>query len=82
MTRGIWQIFTGALKCQNQNFYETPLSKVENVYISLKFKKELCVMTMKNDTKIDEELTCRFKIDMRNFRNFDRSTQKSKKFVF
>ena len=39
-------------------------------------------MTMKNDTKIDEELTCRFKIDMRNFRNFDQSTQKSKKFVF
>ena len=23
-------------------------------------------MTMKNDTKIEEELTCRFKIDMRN----------------
>ena len=82
MTWGIWQIFTGALKCQNWNFYEIPLSKVENVYISLKFKKELCVMTIKNDTKIDEELTCRFKIDMRNFRNFDRSTQKSKKFVF
>ena len=39
-------------------------------------------MTMKNNTKIDEEPTCRFKIDMRNFRNFDRSTQKSKKFVF
>ena len=39
-------------------------------------------MTMKNDTKIEEELTCRFKIDMRNFRNFDPSTRKSKKFVF
>ena len=35
-------------------------------------------MTMKNDTKIEEELTCRFKIDMRNFTNFDPSTQKSK----
>ena len=39
-------------------------------------------MTMKNDTKIEEELTCRFKIDIRNFTNFDPSTQKSKKFVF
>ena len=39
-------------------------------------------MTMKNDTKIEEELTCRFKIDMRNSTNFDTSTQKSKKIVF
>ena len=31
-------------------------------------------MTMKNDTKIEEELTCRLKIDMRNFTNFDPST--------
>ena len=39
-------------------------------------------MTMKNDTKTEEELTCRFKIGMRNFTNFDPSTRKSKKFVF
>ena len=38
----------------------------------------LCVMTMKNDTKIDEELTCRFKIDLRNFTNFGPSTQNLK----
>ena len=50
--------------------------------MSLKFTEELCVMTMKNDTKIEQELTCRFKIDMRNFTNFDASTRKSKKFVF
>ena len=31
-------------------------------------------MAMKNDTKIGEELTCHFKIDMRNFKNFDPST--------
>ena len=31
-------------------------------------------MTMKNDAKIDEELTCQFKIDMRNLKNFDPST--------
>ena len=44
--------------------------------------EELCVMTMMNDTKIEEELTCRFKIDMRKFTNFDLSTRKSKKIVF
>ena len=36
-------------------------------------------MTMKNYAKFDEELTCQFKIDMRNFINFDPSTQKSQK---
>ena len=30
--------------------------------MNLKFTEELCVMTMKNDTKIEEELTCRFKM--------------------
>ena len=39
-------------------------------------------MAMKNDTKTEEELTCHFKIDMRNLINFDRSTQKSKKICF
>ena len=50
--------------------------------MKLNFIEELCVMTMKNDTKLGEELTCRFKTDMRNFTNFDPSTQKSKKFAF
>ena len=39
-------------------------------------------MTMKNYTKIEDKLTCHFKIDMTNFTNFDSSTRKSKKFVF
>ena len=34
--------------------------------MSLKFRKELCVITMKNDATFEEELTCRFKIDMGN----------------
>ena len=37
---------------------------------------------MKNDEKIEEELTCQFKIDMRNLSNFYPSTQKSQKFTF
>ena len=28
-------------------------------------------MTMKNDTKFEQELTCQFKIDMTNLTNFD-----------
>ena len=50
--------------------------------MSLKFTEKLCVMTIKNDTKIEEELTYPFKIDMRYFRNFDPSIWKSKKFEF
>ena len=38
---------------------------------------ELCVMAMKNYVKFQEELTCQFKIDLRNLTNFDPSTQKS-----
>ena len=48
--------------------------------MSLKFTEKLCVMTMKNEVKFEEELTCRFKIDMRNLTNFDSSTQQSQKF--
>ena len=47
--------------------------------MSLKFTEELCVMTMKNNGKFEEELTYHFKIDMRNLTNFDSSTGKSKK---
>ena len=48
--------------------------------MSLKFTQELCVMTIKNDAKFEEELTCRFKIYMRNLTNFDLSTRKSQTF--
>ena len=47
--------------------------------MTLKFTEELCVMTMKNNAEEDEfeeELTCHFKIDMKNLTNFDLSTQK------
>ena len=46
--------------------------------MSLKFTGGLCVMTMKNDSKFEEEVTRQFKIDMRNF---DPTTQKSQKFA-
>ena len=47
--------------------------------MTLKFEEELCVMTMKNKAKFEEELTCHFKTDMKNLTNFDSSTRKSKK---
>ena len=47
--------------------------------MSLKFTEELCVMIMKNDVKLEEKLTCRFKIDMRNLSNFEPSTRMSQK---
>ena len=46
--------------------------------MSLEFTGEY-VMTMKNYAKIEEKLTCQFKIDLSNFTNFDPSTQKSQK---
>ena len=49
--------------------------------MSLKFTGELCLMTIKNDAKFEEDLTCQFEIDMRNLRNFDLSTQESQKFA-
>ena len=49
--------------------------------MSLKLKRELCIMTMKNDAKFETELTCHFKIDMRNLTNFDPTTKKSQKFA-
>ena len=46
--------------------------------MSLKLTDNFCVMTVKNDTKFEEELTC---IGMRNLINFDPSTRKSQKFA-
>ena len=49
--------------------------------MSLKIAGELYLMAMTNDAKFEEELTCRFKIDMRNLTNFYPSTRKSQKFA-
>ena len=47
----------------------------------MSFTGELYVMTMKNDAKFEEDLTCEFKIDMKNLTNFDQSTRNSQKFA-
>ena len=38
-------------------------------------------MTLKNDEKSEEKLTCHFKIDIKNLMNFDPRTLKSQKFT-
>ena len=45
--------------------------------MSLKFTGNLFDMAM----KFEDELTCPFKTDMKDFMNFDPSTQKSKNFA-
>ena len=49
--------------------------------MNLKFTGDLCVMTIKNHAKSEKELTCQFKVDMRNLTNFDPRTLKSQKFA-
>ena len=58
-------------KSQNWDFYGTLYESTE--CISLNFTEELCVMPIKNDATFEEELTCRFKINIRNLTNFDLS---------
>ena len=48
-------------------------------YMRLKFTEKLRVLTMKKDAKFGEELTCGFKIELRNLMNFGLSARKSQK---
>ena len=47
--------------------------------MTLKCSEELCVMTIKNNEKFEEELTFHFQTEMRYLTNFDSSTRKTKK---
>ena len=42
--------------------------------MSLKFTGDLFVMSTEKDEKLEEELTCHFKLDMRTLMNFDPSS--------
>ena len=50
-------------KSENWNFDRIDLTQSRK-RMSLKFTEELCIMTMKNDAKHEERLTCHFKIDI------------------
>ena len=78
--KGFWQIFTKARsKVEKFRLLLGPFIESRKC-MSLKFTEESCLMRMKNGAKFEEDLTCQFKIDMRNLTNFDPSTGKSQKF--
>ena len=80
ITWRVWQIVTRALESAKIGILWHPFVQGRKC-MSLKFTVDLCVMTMKNDTKIEEELICRFKIDRRILTNIDLITRKSPKFA-
>ena len=56
-------------KSENLHFDVLLLSKV--YCFSQKSSEELCVITLKNDEKLEQDLTCALKNDMKNLANFD-----------
>ena len=52
------------------------------ILFELKSTEDLYFMTSKWGTKFGEEVTCRFKIDIRNLTNFDRVLKSLKTFHF
>ena len=59
MTRNLANFNQSTWKCQTWEF-----NGIESM--SLTFSEELCIITMKNDSKLEKELTSPFKIDMMN----------------
>ena len=70
----MWQTFTRAIEshkigtfvgffCPKLKMYELKIYKLFVMTMKM-------TMTMKKDAKLDEELTCCFKIDMRTFAEF------------
>ena len=56
MTWGIWQISPEHSKMSKLELWWDPFVQIRKC-MSLKLTEELCIMTMNNDTKIEEELT-------------------------
>ena len=74
MTWGIWQFFTKTLG--SVEIGTLMASFIQNrKCMSQKITEELWKV-MKNDEKFEEELTCHFKIDIRNLTNFESNTWK------
>ena len=68
-------------KASKLGYWCDPLIQTRKT-VSLKSTEELCVVAMKNESKFEEELTCRFKIGLMNLTKFDTSTRKSQKSSF
>ena len=78
LTWGTQQIFTRALGSLQ---IETLMSSFCLKLKMYKFKNYRGGICHDNEEWFEEELTCQFKIDMRNLTNFDPSTRKSQKFA-
>ena len=63
------------LKVSQLGLWWDPLSRGRK-FMSAKFTEELYDIIIIKDEKFEEELTCRFKIDMKNLTNIDPSTLK------
>ena len=77
--RKVASCFTRALEILKIGTLMGSFCSKQKMYMSLKFTRELYVMTMKNDAKFEEELTYHFKVDMSNLTNVDPMTQKCRK---
>ena len=80
-TKGTHQFSPKHLKVLKLGFWWDPLIQSRKI-IRLNSTEKLCLMTMKNDAKFKDELTCHFKIDRMNLTNFNPSTWKSEEFSF
>ena len=71
--------------------YNASSGKSENLHLDVillskvymfepKRAEELCVITLENDAKFEEEMTCALKNDMRNLANFDLTLESLKIF--
>ena len=71
--------FTRALESVKIGTLTGSFCTKEKRYVAFILIEELFVMTIRNNTKFKEELTCNFKTNMRNLANSISSTRKSKK---
>ena len=80
VTWRIWQIFIRTLESVKIGIFNgILLSNAENAWAA--FYRRVTSMTLKNDEKSEEELTCGFKIDVKNLKTFNSRTWKSQKFT-
>ena len=80
ITWGIWQIFIRTLESVRIGTFVRSFCPNEKMH-KLKIYRGVMGMALKNDEKSVVELTCRFKIDIKNLTNLDSTTGKSRKFT-
>ena len=78
MTWGIWQILTRTLESVETGTFMGYVCPKQKMH---KLKIYIYMLTLNNDEKFEEELTCRLKIRMENVTNCDPSTGKSQTFA-